>query len=118
MATTKLPPYLRRVLYLRISGMTDAEIADEMGIKLRTARTYLKRLRGITLSGITDWGDGSRKWVRMAYVIGLVDGGVSLEELPKYLQRFEDRVSRPHNDAFDEPEPVLKPHHNWHGMSR
>ena len=92
----QLSPQLRNVLYLRCAGYSHAEIAAVLDLKRATVHTYIRRLNTIFLKGITDDAGsgtrGSERGLRLAYVLGLLHAGATVQELPGHLRELDRRV--------------------------
>jgi biotin operon repressor len=75
----------RSVLYLRAAGWSYEQIAAYLGISENMVRKDLIAINKTLLPGLTD-GDEPAKGYRLIYALGLLDAGVTPEEIPDHME--------------------------------
>lgn len=89
-ATTRLTPRRRSVLYLRAAGWSYSQIAQRLKVSIKVVRNDLLQINKTLIPGLTD-GDEPAKGYRLIYALGLLDAGVEPEEVRYHMNALIDR---------------------------
>jgi predicted transcriptional regulator len=86
-----LTPRQRQVLRLQAYGLTYQEISDRLGLSIWTVKNHHKQaVRGLRLALKT--GPNERVRTSLAcYILGLLDGGLSPQDVARHLREVTPR---------------------------
>jgi len=86
-----LTPRRRQVLYLRMAGNSYNQIAEKLGINVRTVRTHMQVVNRDVMTALGN-PDGEQRGFLIAYTLGLLEGGMNVEGAVDCIRTLERRA--------------------------